>query len=133
MNNRDADVLKHILRYCNEIVEASDLFGNSLEALKSGSIYKNAVAMCILQIGELVNLLSDDFKETRTEMPWRDMKRMRDLAAHQYNKFDLETLWETVSEDIPELRDYCTSQIEQWVTSEIQVIESENDCANSSD
>jgi len=127
MNNRDADVLKHILRYCDEIVEANDLFGNSLEALKSGSIYKNAAAMCILQIGELVNQLSDDFKETRTEMPWRDMKRMRDIAAHQYNKFDIETLWETISEDIPELKGYCASQIDQWSAQEIQEGESEND------
>ena len=127
MNNRDADVLKHILRYCDEIVEANTMFGNSLESLKSGSIYKNAAAMCILQIGELVNQLSDDFKETRTEMPWRDMKRMRDIAAHQYNKFDLETLWETISEDIPELKDYCTSQLNQWLVSEIKEGESKNE------
>jgi len=126
MNNRDADVLKHILRYCDEIVEANTMFSNSLESLKSSSIYKNAAAMCILQIGELVNQLSDDFKETRTEMPWRDMKRMRDIAAHQYNKFDLETLWETISEDIPDLKNYCTSQLDQWLASEIKEGEPEN-------
>jgi len=126
MNNRDADVLKHILRYCDEIVEASTMFGNSVESLKSGSVYKNAAAMCILQIGELVNQLSDDFKETRTEMPWRDMKRMRDIAAHQYNKFDLETLWETISEDIPDLRSFCTSQLDQWLASQVQEGEPEN-------
>ena len=126
MNNRDADVLKHILRYCEEIDEASTVFGNSLEALISGSVYKNAVAMCILQIGELVNQLSDGFKETRTEMPWRDMKRMRDIAAHQYNKFDIETLWETISEDIPALKDYCTSQLDQSLEPEIPGSESEN-------
>ena len=118
MNSRDADVLKHIVRYCKEIGEANDLFGNSMEALKSNSVYKNAAAMCILQIGELVGLLSDDFRDAHTEMPWGDMKRMRNIAAHQYNRFDIEVLWETISEDIPELNDFCEALLNQKTESE---------------
>ena len=69
--------------------------------------------MCILQIGELVGHLSDDFKMSHNEMPWQDIKRMRNIAAHNYDSFDLQTLWNTVCNDIPALREYCLRSIEQ--------------------
>ena len=53
-NNCNTDILKKIIKYCMEIDEANKDFGNSIEMLKMKSTYKNAVAMCILQIGELV-------------------------------------------------------------------------------
>jgi len=107
MNERDKSILEHIIRYCNEIDEANDQFGNSLEILKKNCVYKNAVSMCILQIGELVILLSDYLKTQYEEIPWHDIKNMRNIAAHQYHRFDLDTLWETITEDIPALREYC--------------------------
>jgi len=107
MNDRDIDILEHIVRYCGEIGEAKDRFGDSLETLQSDSLYRNAVAMCILQIGELSTHLSDDFKAAHSEMPWQDMKGMRNIAAHHYSKFDVIKLWETITEDIPHLRAYC--------------------------
>ena len=107
MNERDKSILEHILRYCNEIDDANCQFGNSVDVLKTNSAYKNALSMCILQIGELVILLSDEFKSIYNEIPWNDIKSMRNIAAHQYHKFDLDTLWETITDDIPKLRDYC--------------------------
>jgi uncharacterized protein with HEPN domain len=107
MNERDKSILLHIIRYCAEIDDANNQFGNSIEILRTNSVYKNALSMCILQIGELVILLSDEFKTKYDEMPWRDIKNMRNIAAHQYHKFDLDTLWETITEDIPSLRQYC--------------------------
>ena len=60
MNERDKRILEHILRYCDEIDDANSQFGFSLDVLKTNSVYKNAVSMCILQIGELVSILSND-------------------------------------------------------------------------
>ena len=112
-NNRDIEILKKIIRYCNEIDEANKDFGNSLEMLRTKSSYKNAVAMCILQIGELVVHLSEDFKIKYNDMPWQDIKRMRNIAAHRYGSFDIETLWDTIENDIPSLRDYCEEIIRE--------------------
>jgi len=107
MNERDKIILIHLIRYCNEIYDANDQFGNSLDVLKTNNVYKNAVSMCILQIGELVNHLSDKIKMQYDEMPWHDIKRMRNIAAHQYHIFDVDILWETITEDIPKLKNYC--------------------------
>ena len=89
MNNRNIDIIEHIIRYCGEIREARERFGDSFESLQSDTLYKNAVAMSILQIGELSARLSDDFKSAYNEMPWRDIKNMRNIAAHHYSKFDI--------------------------------------------
>ena len=114
-SNRDIDILKKILKYCVEIDEANDDFGNSIEILNAKSSYKNAVAMCVLQIGELTNHLSDNFKNTYSDMPWQDIRRMRNIAAHHYGSFDIGILWNTITDDIPALREYCEDIIKKYI------------------
>jgi uncharacterized protein with HEPN domain len=46
-------------------------------------------------------------------MPWQDIKRMRNIAAHRYGSFDAEVLWDTIVNDIPSLRDYCLEIIKK--------------------
>jgi uncharacterized protein with HEPN domain len=63
--------------------------------------------MCILQIGELVTVISDELKEAYPDVPWQQIKAMRNIAAHDYHQFDLSIMLDTVKDDIPALRDYC--------------------------
>ncbi|MDR1082936.1 MAG: DUF86 domain-containing protein [Coriobacteriales bacterium] len=113
-SDRDLSTLRHIVFYCDEIDGAIDQHGLTLEKVKADSLYKNALAMNILQIGELVNVLSEEFKSLNSgSIPWRDIKRMRDKAAHHYGSFDTDTLWETVTNDIAQLRNYCIQYIEE--------------------
>ncbi|MCL1807910.1 MAG: DUF86 domain-containing protein [Oscillospiraceae bacterium] len=111
---RNIDILHHIVSYCDEIDETMRRFGSSYTALTADKIYRNAVAMCILQIGELTCHLSDEFKAAYGDMPWQDIKNMRNIAAHHYGRFDIEKLWETISEDIPQLRRYCKQIIAEY-------------------
>ena len=67
---REIDILKRIISYCDEIDETTERFGASYAALESDRIYKNALAMCVLQIGELTSHLSDGFKTAHRDMPW---------------------------------------------------------------
>ncbi len=110
---RDLSILKKIVAHCDEIADTIVLFGNSRELLEKNKIYKNAVSMPVLQIGELSGHLSESFRGKHHEMPWRDMKTMRNIAAHDYENFDLITLWNTICNDIPSLRSYCQRIIEQ--------------------
>ena len=71
--------------------------------------------MCILQIGELSSHLSEDFKAMYSDMPWQDIKRMRNIAAHRYGSFDVEVLWDTIVNDIPSLHDYCLEIIKLYI------------------
>ena len=114
---RDISTLRHIIKYCDEITNAIDKHNLTLEALTSDSLYKNALAMNILQIGELVSILSEDFRKTHDTMPWREIKRMRDKAAHHYWTFDVNILWETVTEDINPLKIYCEKCVIEYENS----------------
>ena len=112
MSKGNKDLLKHIIGYCNQIGEAHSQFGNSYEAFCSNSVYRNAVAMCVLQIGELSNHLTEDFREaTAGDIPWKQIRGLRNVVAHEYGNIDLETVWETSEAGIMELRDFCDEHI----------------------
>ena len=47
MDNRDISILKHMLRYCNEIEKTINRFGNSIEDFKKDNDYKDSLSMKI--------------------------------------------------------------------------------------
>ena len=108
---RDLSILEHVIRYCDQIDEAISRFGSSEQAFTSDTVYQNAVAMCLLQIGELVGHLSEDFRSMHSTMPWRQIKALRNIIAHNYGKIDAETAWEIVRDDIPSLRAFCKKEL----------------------
>ena len=76
-------------------------------------LLKNAIAMCVLQIGELVNSLSDEFKEEHSKMLWREIVSLRNRAAHAYISIDFEILWDVATSDVPELKAFCEESINE--------------------
>ena len=109
--SRDSSILQHMLDYCLEIDRTLQEISNEREKFDASSTHRNALALCVLQIGELVGILSDDFKTAYPEMPWKDIKQMRNIVAHKYGSFDFDLLWEVVSEDIPELSAFCENHL----------------------
>ncbi|MBQ7655289.1 MAG: DUF86 domain-containing protein [Clostridia bacterium] len=77
------------------------------ERFLTSHTYRNAVAMCILQIGELVKQLSDGFVKEYPGIPWKMMARTRDQYAHHYGNMDFSMLWDTATQDIPGVYSYC--------------------------
>jgi uncharacterized protein with HEPN domain len=116
MNNHDINVLEHIIRYCEEANDARMRFGNSIDALDNDAVYRNAIAMCILQIGELVGHPSDNFKGAYDNIPWQKIRGMRNIAAHHYGKFDTTIMFNTITERIPELLEFCEERVFEHTT-----------------
>ena len=113
MNRRDETILTKMLGYCDE-TEAAHRYFQEDRALflneREGAIYRNAVAMPILQIGELAKNLSETFRSKNKDVPWRDIIRMRDLFAHHYGAVDYEQLWDTSREDVAMLREWIAGE-----------------------
>jgi len=107
VNERDKAVIRHILKYCDEVEQIIQMFDTTFETLKTNVAYRNSSAMCILQIGELTTHFSRDFLDNNKKVPWGRMKKMRNIAAHHYGEFDLSILHYTIMNDIPELKEYC--------------------------
>ena len=112
MPSRDRDIVEHILRYCEQIETAHNDFDNSREKFYTSTTYQNAVSMCILQIGELVKHLSDDFTKAHTEIPWRSIRGMRNYVAHEYCNIDLDVVWQASTVNIESLKTFCEDCIQ---------------------
>lgn len=106
-NERDRAIIERIIQYCDELVETRRFFGDSYTTFSTNAIYRNAAALCILQIGELAGYLSQELRSAYNDVPWRSIKDMRNMIAHKYGNMSAEVMWETITEDVPTLRDYC--------------------------
>ena len=62
-----------------------------------------AVCMTLINIGELVKLLTEDIKRMNQAIPWRSIAGLRDVTVHSYQTLRMEDIWETVTKDIPQL------------------------------
>lgn len=111
--NRNLSALKRILEYCSRIRETAQFFGDDYDKFKDNNIYKDAVALCILQIGELSGVLTDEFKERYNEMPWKQIKALRDIVTHRYGTVDSSLIWDIIKGDVPELEEYCKKILDQ--------------------
>lgn len=104
MKHRDIIVLKKILEYISQVEEACEMFENSYEKFEKVSVFQNACCMCVLQIGELCKVVSNDLRDEEREIPWRAWCGIRDIFAHQYSSLDAKSAWETIQYDLPHLK-----------------------------
>jgi len=56
------------------------------------------------RIGRYSASLPKDVPETAPQIPRREMKGMRNIAAHDWFGIDLSTVWQTATVDIPALK-----------------------------
>jgi len=107
MKSRDVIILKKIIQHSNEIKETIIFFELDFEKFTNIHIAKNAIVLCILQIGELAVKLTDEFKLKYKRISWREIIAVRNKAVHAYESVDMKLLWEIALEDVPKLKDYC--------------------------
>ena len=107
MYNKDIEILKHIIEYCDRIQRAKDRFGNSYESFQSDNEYQSACAMYILQIGEMATRLSENLKIEHSDILWRGIIGMRNIFAHDYERIDDRIIWKTLKNDVTPLRARC--------------------------
>lgn len=109
---RDHQRLEKIAEYCVDIQSALARYGSSFDAFQSDRDFQHSVSFCILQIGELVGGLTEEYRsETKNHVPWHQIKGMRNLVAHDYGGINLEIVWDVAAADIPELLRFCNSQL----------------------
>jgi len=58
---------------------------------------RDATTMRVQAIGEHMRSLSNEYRESHPELPWRQAIAMRNIIAHEYGNVDYEIIWEVVT------------------------------------
>ena len=70
-----------------------------------------AVERSLEIIGEAAGRVSDLFRNTHPEIPWRQIIGQRNVLIHEYGEIKQERIWKTVRENVPQL----IKKLEQFV------------------
>ena len=110
LSAKEKGILIYIIEHCKRVEEKTT--GATREILDTNKDVEEIVCFNILQIGELVKKLSDEFIVKYNKVQWKSIKGMRDRVAHGYDTLDRDQIWKAASEDIIPLREYCEEIIE---------------------
>lgn len=98
----DQIYLKHIRDSIQDIGEAINEI--SFESFANNKIILKAVVRDLEIIGEVSNKLSQEFRDSNSHIPWRDMVDMRNILIHEYFGVIPESVWKTCRIDLPKLK-----------------------------
>ena len=98
------------LPYLEHIIDAVNDIESFTEGLTKSKFLKNklrqsAVIRQLEIIGEASKNLPANFREERREIEWKKISGTRDKIIHHYFGIDLNTVWDIIKEDLPELRE----------------------------
>ena len=77
--------------------------GMSFEQFVSDRKTIDAVIRNFIIIGEAASHLPDDLIVRHPELPWREMRDMRNIVVHEYFGVDNRVVWETLQKNLPPL------------------------------
>ena len=55
------------------------------------------------RLGDIATKLPDEVTNATPEIPWREVKGMRVVAAPAYHRIDYEEVWVTLRDDVPRM------------------------------
>jgi len=111
---RVEDYLEHIAQAIQRAVDYVERF-DSLSAFQQGQLEQDAVIRNIEIIGEAARQIqrqAPEFVAAHPEIPWNDMRDMRNRMIHAYFDVNISIVWNTVKNDLPPLK----QQIEQLLS-----------------
>lgn len=73
------------------------------EELNANEILLDSMLFRMIQISENAKNLSHEYKQTHGYIPWNGLYGLRNRIVHDYGNVDLNIVYETLKNDIPEL------------------------------
>jgi uncharacterized protein with HEPN domain len=108
--NRLPDYLDHIQQAATDACVFVE--GQSKEDFLADKRTQQAAIMSLVIIGEAATKIMDshpDFVGSHPEIPWRNMRGMRNRIAHGYFEINLDVVWDTVQTALPELHNVLSA------------------------
>ena len=77
--------------------------GLTFETFQNDEVLSRAIVRSLEIIGEATKKLPPEFIAHFPFVDWKDMAGMRDRLIHQYFGVDMEIVWNTIKQDLPNL------------------------------
>lgn len=105
---RDAALVTDILGAAAEVSQF--LRGIDRERFETDALRRRAVERACEIIGEAAGRLSAEFQAAHPEVPWRKVRALRNVLAHDYASVDVRALYRIATQDVPELERTLSKQ-----------------------
>ena len=77
--------------------------GLSVDDFRGSDLHQDAVLRALEVIGEAARRVSPEGRAAHPGIPWEMMIGMRNRLMHEYFRVNLQTVWDTVHDDLPGL------------------------------
>ena len=104
MDNKKND--KYYAEKAIEQIDVIDRYmaGKSYEQFITNSQLLDAVMFRLVQMIENIKNISSNFKDNNPQIPWGDVIGFRNGIVHEYGETDYVTVYETITNDIYNLK-----------------------------
>jgi uncharacterized protein with HEPN domain len=93
-----AESFRDILTAISEIQSFTE--GLTFEDFQNDRKTIGAALYTLAIIGEVARTIPPDLESAHPEIPWDDMRDMRNIIVHEYFQVSLPIVWQTIQEDI---------------------------------
>jgi uncharacterized protein with HEPN domain len=100
---KDRHALLGIVDAINAIEQYTVSFA-SADDFHAARVNFDATMMNFIVIGEMVDRISETFKNAHPDVDWKQIKGLRNIIAHDYFGVDAEELWQIIKKQVPSLK-----------------------------
>ena len=79
--------------------------GKSYEAFEDDVMLIDAVMFRLVQLGENIKKLSQEYRTTHPNIHWNEIIGFRNTIVHDYGRTDYSVVYEIISSDLAELKE----------------------------
>lgn len=97
------DNTKNDSYYIQKITKDLDFIVIHMRGIDLEELNANEVLFRMIQISENARHLSEEYKQIHSAVPWNALYGLRNRIVHDYGHVDLNVVYETLKNDIPEL------------------------------
>jgi uncharacterized protein with HEPN domain len=107
-------VVENLQDMLDATIKAREFLGEmSLREFEQDERTTFAVIRALEMLGEAARHIPEDVRSNNPDVPWGDMTGMRNVLIHDYLEVDLETVWMTVRNDLPDAEAEIRRMIEE--------------------
>ncbi len=89
-----------------DILSTIEMIEVILQSAPENLVTQKALERCFEILGEACRRISEETKNQYPEIPWANIIALRNVISHEYDKVDIETLWDIAEHKIPALKDW---------------------------